>query len=170
MVAGVKAALRVSITGKQISTNDIGTPGMPFDIEAVLDFVPGTDATNKADRLFLDKRTLASAGTENLDLAGSLVDAFGQTITDAEVVAIFLRADPANTTDLTFFGAASNAFNANLSGTTPKITLRPGDFTMLSSKSGWAVTAGTGDIILAANASGAAASYDVAIIGRSVAA
>ena len=170
MVAGVTAKLEVSVSGRQTGPTELSTPLFPFDLSAALNLLPGTDATSKANTLFLDQRTLTTGATENLDMAGVLVDAFGATVANAEVVAIYLKAADANTTDLTFFGAASNAFNGPLTGTTPKLTLGPGEFVLLTSKRGWAVTAGTGDIILCANGSGASAIYDVAIIGRTVAA
>jgi hypothetical protein len=168
MVAGVSAQLEVSFRGKQVSTNDIGQPAMGFNIDEALQFNPGTATQGQANTLFMDKRSLTSGGTENLDVSGALTDAFGASIVNAEVVAIYLKADDANTVNVTFFGAASNPFNAGLTGTTPKIVLGPGEFVLLTSKAGWPVTPGTGDIILVA-AGAAASSYEVAILGRTAA-
>lgn len=171
MVAGVTASISVNIQAVQAGTGDLGTPRAPVNVNALLQLVAGTDTTQKADILFADTRTLAASATENLDLAGVLAGALGGTITAAEVVAIYVKAAAENTNNVVAFGAASNAFNGPLSGTTPKLTLAPGDFALLTSKSGWGVTAGTGDLLLVANsAAGTSVAYDIVIICRSVAA
>jgi len=173
MVAGVTASIAVSIKSQLVGVGDLGTPRAPVNLDALLQLTGGTDATSKANILFADNRTLAASATENLDLAGALADALGATFTAAEVVAIYVRAVAANTNSVVVFGAASNAFNGPLSGTTPKLTLTlaPGDFALLTCKNGWAVTAGTGDLILVANSgAGTPVSYDIVIIGRTAAA
>lgn len=170
-MANVSATLNLKFAGKYIGANDLGVPALPFIIEESVTLNPNvTGASNHADTAFLDERTLASNTTENIDLAGVLTDAFGTTIANAEAVMIVIKAAAGNTTNLTFFGAASNAFNGPLSGTTPKVTLGPGEFFAFSSTAGWAVTAGTGDILLVANSAGASATYKIAIIGRTIAA
>lgn len=169
MAAGVQARMAFSVNGKQIGVNDISEPVVGFALSKAVNFLPGSANQDEADVLWMDERSLASAATENLDLAGALSDSFGQSVSPAEIVGIWLEALATNTTDLAFFGAASNAFNGPLSGTTPKVTLGPGDAILLTSRRGWTVTPATGDILLAANGSGAAAGYRVAIIGRTVA-
>ncbi|MBO9710571.1 MAG: hypothetical protein J7521_20410 [Caulobacter sp.] len=171
MVAGVTASIAVNIKSQLVGVGDLGTPRVPVNVEALLSLTAGTDATSKANVLFADTRTLAASATENLDLAGALADALGATFTAAEVVAIYVKAAAGNTNSVVLFGAASNAFNGPLSGTTPKLTLAPGDFALLTCKNGWTVTAGTGDLILVANSgSGTPVSYDIVVIGRTVAA
>ncbi len=171
MVAGVTASIAVNIKSQLVGTGDLGTPRAPVNVEALLSLTAGSDTTSKADILFADTRTITASSSENLDLAGALANALGATFTAAEVVAIYVKAAKENTNSVVLFGAASNAFNGPLSGTTPKLTLAPGDFALLTCKTGWAVTAGTGDIILAANSgAGSSVSYDIVVIGRTVAA
>ena len=51
-----------------------------------------TDGTgaNNGDILFMDQRTVATGANDDIDLAGSLSDAFGTTVAAAELVALFI--------------------------------------------------------------------------------
>lgn len=165
----IKASLRAVQTG----ANDFGGPNFTPSIEAQLDLLDGTTA-GKADRIWVDERTVASASNDDLDLTGTLTDAFGTTLAQVELVAIFIinapRSGAANTTTLTV-GAGSNPVTGFLGGTTPTLgPIRPGQFVLIAGgdAAGIAtVTAGTGDILRIANSSGASATYQIGIVGRS---
>lgn len=135
-------------------------------IEADIALASGTGFGN-ADLAFSDQRTLASAASENLDLAGSLVDGLGQTITAAKIKGLLIEADASNTTNITVGGAASNGLQAFFGATTHTIVLQPGDRFVWVSKTGWPVTAATADLLKVANGSGATGIYRVKIIGAS---
>lgn len=168
---GVTATLIASVTATLAGTADLGTPTAPVKASKQISIAPGTAALDQADVLWADQRTLAASATENLDIAGVLAGLLGGTLTEAEITAIYLEADVGNTNDVAFFGAASNSFNGPLSGTTPKLTLGPGDVAMITNRKGWTITPTTADIILVANtAAGTPVSYKVIIVGRSVAA
>jgi hypothetical protein len=170
-MAGVTANIRLSIAATLTGAADFGTPQAPVKIDEALNITAGTDALGKADILWADERTLAASATENIDLAGVLSGLLGGTVTAAEITAIYVKAADGNTNDVQVFGAASNGFNGPLTGTTPKLNLGPSDFAFLSGRKGWAVTAGTGDIVLVANsAGGSSVTYTIAIFGRTVAA
>lgn len=170
MVAGVTASIALDIKASLSGpTTDLGTPRAPANLSFLQQFIPGTDADSKADLLYAAERVLTTGQTVSLDLAGFLSSGLGTTITAAEVVAIALVADAQNTTNIAFFGAATNAFNGPLGGTTPTLTLKPGAVALLVDPDGWPVTAGTGDIMQATNGSGASATYTVVVIGRTVA-
>lgn len=171
MPAGVTASITLDIKSQLSGTADLGTPRAPANLSALLQLIPGTDATNKANLQFADIRTLAASATENLDLTGALVDALGATFNASEVVVIAIKADAANTNDVILGGAASNAFVGPFSGTTPALSVAPGDFHVLTCKRGWPVTAGTGDLLKVANgAAGSSVSYSIVILGRTTAA
>jgi hypothetical protein len=165
-------SLRAAISAVQTGTNDYGgvfTPSLNY----VVDLVDGV-AAGAADQLFCDERTVASASNDDLDLAGVLQSAFGQTLTMVKIVAIMIinapRSGAANTTNLTV-GAGTNPFLGFLGGTTPTVgPLRPGATFYLAcdNLAGLgSVTAGTADILRIANSSGAAATYQIAIVARS---
>jgi hypothetical protein len=170
-MSGVAGSITVGIDARLVGAADLGNPVAPVRVNKAIEVTAGTDALGKADVLWADQRTLAASGTENIDLAGVLAGLLGGTVTAAEVTAIYLEADPGNTNDVQFFGAAANAFNGPLSGTTPKLTLGPGDCALLTNKKGWAVVAATGDIILVTNAAGTTGvTYKIIVFGRTVAA
>lgn len=165
----VRASLRATQTG----TADFGGPVSTPELSAAIDFASGTGA-NQADLVFTDVRTVASASNDDLDLAGVLLSAFGSAITFVELVAVLIINAPvagaANTTNLTV-GVGSNPFVGFLGGTNPTIgPIRPGGVFMLACGDAagiGTVTAGTGDILRIANSSGASATYQIAILGRS---
>lgn len=167
------STMKVSLSARQTGTNDFGTPLFTPELSAVLSLADGTVA-NTADLIFVDERTVASASNDDLDLAGVLANALGGTLTFVEIVAILIinrsKAGVANTTNLTI-GGGTNPFVGFLGGTTPTVgPIRPGGVFFLASPADvgiGTVTAGTGDILRIANSSGAAATYQIAIIGRS---
>ncbi|GAA4684543.1 hypothetical protein [Streptomyces youssoufiensis] len=129
----------------------------------------GTTA-GKADRVFHDRRTLAASATEDLDLAGVLLDAFGATITFARVKGLFISAAAANTNSV-IVGAATNAWSTLLSAT-GTLTLRPGASVGAmagpADATAYAVTAATGDLLKVANSgAGSSVTYDIVIVGAS---
>lgn len=167
------ATIKASIEAVETGTNDYGAPRFTPMLAEVLSLTSGTTA-NTADRIFVDERTVASATNDDIDLAGVLVGALGNTLTFVEIVAILVinksKAGVANTTNLTI-GASTNPFVGFLGGTTPTIgPIRPGGFVLIGCPADvgiGAVTAGTADILRIANSSGASATYQIAIIGRS---
>lgn len=170
-MAGVSADILLSIKAKLAGAADLGNPVAPVSIDKHIQITSGTAALGQADILWADTRTLAASATENLDLAGVLAGLLGSTITAAEITAVYVEAAAGNTNDVVVFGAASASFNGPLSGTTPKLTVGPGDCALITNRKGWAVTATTADIILVANSSsGTPVSYNIVLVGRTVAA
>jgi len=122
----------------------------------------------RADIAFSDIRALGPSTNESLDLAGVLTDAFGQTITAAKVKAIEIENPEASLSTITVGGAASNTFNGPFSGPTFTIDLKPGDKAVFVSRTGWIVTATTGDLLKVANGAGGGVSYIIKIIASSL--
>lgn len=170
-MAGVNASIAVSLDAVLTGASDLGNPKQRVQIAEALEFLAGTDAVNKADLLFADTRTLAASATENLDLAGGLSNAFGAVFTAAEIVAIYIKASAANTNAVRFGPASSNGFVGPFADATDRLNVLPGEWHLLVSQKGWAVTAGTGDLLTVLNAAGGTSvTYDIVIIGRTVAA
>jgi hypothetical protein len=167
----LQATLSVSLKATQTGPNDFTDKFTPL-VEKALKLTDGTTA-NKADLLFCDERTVATASNDDIDLSGSLTDAFGVSIAAAEIVAILIINGPisgtANTTDLTI-GAGSNPFIGFLGATDPIGPIKPGGFFVLGAGDAAGigeVTADTGDILRIANSAGASATYQIAIVARS---
>jgi hypothetical protein len=130
----------------------------------------GTATTAQANLFYNGTRTLTASSSETLDLSGVLTDPFGDTITSAEVVAIYVSAATGNTNSVVIGNAASNGFVGPL-GATGTYTIKPGEYVLFTSESGWAVTAATGDLLKVANSgSGTSVTYTIVIVARTVAA
>jgi hypothetical protein len=163
-------------TNVSISVGSTQTGGLDLQTQqSILSFVrsialdSGTGA-NQADRLFSDTRTIAASGTDDLDLAGSLVDAFGATLTFVKVKAIAVFAYAANTNNVVLGNAAANQFQGPFGAVTHTIAVAPGGLfvTGRGDATGWPVTAGTGDLFRVANGgAGTTVTYDVVILGTS---
>lgn len=168
LAAGVTADLSAQLTGTYTGANDLGTVSFSFNERGLNRLTEGTTA-NKADKLFSDTRTLTASSTENLDLAGTLTDPFGTTVTFATVKAIYVQASTSNTNNVCVGGAASNGFVGPFADATDKMCVKPGGVLLITAPAtGWTVTASTGDILLVANSSsGSSVTYDVVIIGTS---
>ena len=128
-------------------------------------FTPGT-GNNQLDKLFHDMRTLADGANESLDLAGSLVDMFGTTITFVKIKAMLIRNLSATQT-LTIGGGATPFINW-VADPTDMVKIPPnGMFLLVAPLAGFAVTGATGDILKIANSAGAACDYQIVLAGTS---
>ena len=162
------AELRLSVSGKHVNPLDLGSVALPFSLSHVVSLASGTGA-GQADRVFTDERTLAASATEDLDLAGALIDAFGAAITFAKIKAVIIVAAagnvnninvsrPAGATGVPMFLAISDGF-----------VLPPGfAFALFGSGAGVTVTPASGDLITITNAgAGTPVTYKVILIGTS---
>lgn len=123
--------------------------------------------SNQADKMWYDTRTLA-ATSEDLDLAGSLVDVFGNTVTFAKIKAIIIHNKSTTATEnLAVGGAAANQFINWLANASDIVNVGPDGILFLWSPiDGYAVTAGSGDL-LKIDAGSDTITYDIIIIGTS---
>lgn len=170
-MAGVTATITLGIDAKLAGSNDLGNAAFKARFDKSISFLPGTDAISKADLLFSDTRTLSASSSEDLDLAGVLATPLGVTIAAAEIVAIYIAAAAGNTNNVIVGGASATQFVGPFGAATHTLAIQPGQFIFLSCQKGWAVTAGSADLLKVANSSsGSAVSYDIMLIGRTVAA
>lgn len=121
-------------------------------------FTAGSGA-NQVSTRYCAVRTL-SGTTDTVDLAGSLLDEFGATITFAAVklIAVYNSgADP-----ITITTTIANGWTGAINGV---ITLAPGALwlAMDPGATGWAVTSGTADLIQIGGTSGQP--YEIVIFG-----
>jgi hypothetical protein len=129
----------------------------------------GTGA-NQADRMYADQRTLADGATETLDCSGLLSPFFGATaLALVRLKAFLFHSVPTNTTTLTVSRGATNGALLFTAVSAGLAAIKPGAMFLWCDPSATAVaiTAGTGDLITVTNSGGAAAIYDVYIIGSS---
>ncbi|MFH9823013.1 hypothetical protein [Streptomyces bobili] len=166
----LNSALAMSASGTLSTALDLGTASFPMSLSSSVQLGTGT-AAGKADKAWSDRRTLAASATEDLDLAGVLLDAFGAAITFARIKGLIIKAAAANANSVVVGAASSNPW-ATLLNSTGTITLRPGaSFCAIAGAADattYAVTAATGDLLKVANSgAGTSVTYDVLIIGAS---
>jgi len=163
------ASVTLSLSAKLTSALDLGTAQAPVTLLHDVDWSDGASA-GQANRIFADTRQLAASATEDLDLAGVLLDPLGATLTFARIKTLFIRAAAGNTNTLTVARPASNGLASLFAAASDQIILRPGASMLFCAgeedSTGWAVVAGTGDLITIGNGgAGTVVNYDVVIIG-----
>lgn len=164
------SSMSMSAAATQSVAADLGSATRLANVRRAVALATGTGA-GQADLAFSDRRTIAASGTENLDLAGTLVDSFGATITFVKVKGIYIAASAANTNSVVVGAAGSNPW-VGLLNSTGTVTLRPGmGFMAIAGQAdatGMGVVAATGDLLKVANSGGTTGvDYDVVIIGTS---
>ena len=148
------------------STLDLSTSNDAMKVEQTEYLTDGTTA-NKADVIWHDTRSLNATSSEDLDMAGSLTDAFGNTVTFVDVKGIFIRNKTTTSTyELAVGGASSNQFINWVGDSSDIVNIGAGGCLLLTAPvDGWAVTASTGDLLKINNANAGAVSYDIVIWG-----
>lgn len=164
----LSATQTAAATAPDLGTLNQGTHVLNF--AKIVDLINGTGA-GAADVLWSDTGTLAASANTDIDLAGALTNAIGGTSVFARVKAIVIAAAAGNTNNVVVGAAATNAW-ATMLNSTGTVQLRPGGFMLASCSAadatGWAVTAGTGDLLRLANSgAGTSVTYDIAIVGCS---
>lgn len=166
-MATFTGSVKVTVQGTLTGSVDLSSLSQNLSYSKSYTISNGTGA-DAANMMWVDTRTLTASSTENLDLAGSLTDAFGSTITFTKISGIVISAAAANTNNVLVGGAASNTFVNWVSDATDKLVVKPGGTLclMANDSTGYAVTASTGDILKIANSSsGTSVTYDIILIG-----
>ncbi len=160
------AILNMFLDGKYTKALDLDTVTDRLSKNFNTHFANGAGAS-QVNLQFHDKRTLAAGASEDLDLAGGLVDAFGQALTFAKIKLLFLK-NLSTTQTLTVGGAAANAWVGPFGAATHTLSIKPGGIaTLILDPNGFAVTAGTGDLLKVLNSAGATCDYYLIIWGTS---
>lgn len=160
-------SFKVSATGTLSSDVDLGSRNYVLNYSKSYTLTNGTGA-DQANNIWTDTRTITASGTDDIDLAGSLTNAFGTTLTFTKIKGIIVSAAAANTNNVLVGGDATAALVNWVGNATDIITVQPGGtFAIYTpSSTGYAVTATTGDILQIANSAGSTSvTYDIVIIG-----
>jgi hypothetical protein len=162
--ASIIANLNALLTG---AAGGLGVASIRHPLEKSWNFADGT-GLNKISKVWSRKaQSLVLSGTESWDLAGALTDAQGNAVVFTKVRALYLYAYLANvnnvvigndTNHLPIFGAVTHT----------QAVFPNGAFLLVNpTAAGWAVAAGTGDIIKITNSgAGTAVVYDLAVLGE----
>lgn len=158
--------INLSVKALLTGTTDLAQTVSPHILNFATSWASGVGAS-QADVVWGDERTILASGTDDLDLAGSLVGALG-TATFARVKLIVVTASAANTNNVVVGAAASAQFVGPFGAATHTIAVPPGGPFVIGNPSaaGWTVTATTADLLRIANsAGGSSVTYKVLIIG-----
>lgn len=129
----------------------------------------GTGA-DQADMSWSDTRSVAAGANDDLDLAGSLTNAFGATLSLARIKAIYVKNKATAGGATLLIGAAGSQPITSLFGdTSDKIKLAPQAEIMIfcPTATAYAVGAGSADKLRIAhdNSNSTSVSYDICIVG-----
>lgn len=136
----------------------------------ILDTLASGTGLDQADRLFADTRSLTAAANDDLDLAASLTDVFGATLTFVKIKAILIHNKSTTAGDIIHVGGGSNNFVNWIGAAGDIVKIGPNGVLLLwnPSAAGYAVTAGTGDILRITEAGGVNGyDYDIVLAGTS---
>jgi hypothetical protein len=160
--------LSLDLAATLTSALDLATASVPLAYRRDYVWASGTGAS-QADKQWNDQRTIAASSTDSLDLAGSLTDPFGATLTFARIKGVLVYAATANTNNVNVTRPASNGAPLFLAAG-DGIPVRPGGLFlwMAPDSTGVAVTGGTGDLLDIVNSgAGTSVTYDIVVIGAS---
>lgn len=163
--------LTTQIDATLTTARDLVTTTSPLTQRHRVELANGT-AAGQADLIFSDTRTVNASSNDDLDLAGSLTDANGNTLTFARVKGLYVKASASNTNNVLVGGDATNTFLTWVVAEADAVILRPGASLHLvagvADATGYAVTAGTGDLLRITNSgAGTSVTYDIVIVGSS---
>lgn len=167
MTVSLTARVNLSVVAELANSLDVGNVAYPVSWGANYALTDGAGA-NQANRIFTDTRTLSASATEDLDLAGVLTDALGNTLTFDKIKALIVRADAANTNDVLVGGAATAQASAFFGDVTDAVKVKPGGTVafIAPDATGYDITATTADLLKVANsAGGTGVTYTIIIIG-----
>ena len=164
----VTAEVRLSVSGRQVNTADLGSAIQRFDLTATESLISGV-AAGAVDRVFADERTLIASATEDLDLAAVLLDFAGAAITFAKIKGIFIQAADGNTNNIHVSRPAGATGVPLFLAISDGFVIPPGFcFAWFGSGAGVVVTPASGDLITITNAAGGTpVTYKVIILGTS---
>ena len=163
--------ITITMSNTLSKTLDLSSPSDVLSLSKQYVLASGT-SDDQADLMWHDKRTIDVSDTINddIDLAGSLKDALGDTFTPLRIKALYienlstlesLRVGPA---------AVANPWNTWIGGTQPYVIVPPSGALLLVAPKATAftVTAGTGDILrVTANPGSVDVDYNIVVIGAS---
>lgn len=163
----LSASVKLIVAGTLSNTIDIGSAGYSFNKTFSQTFANGTGAS-QANQIWTDSREISGSGNDDLDMATSLTNAFGTTLTFTSIKGIIISAASANGGNIEVGAEGTNPFASFFGDATDQLVIAPGGFFGLVNPAadGYAVTAGTGDILRIANTDGSAVNYDIMIIGE----
>ena len=153
-----------------VYANSVGGTSLTYEPTISLNDALATGTTaDKADLLYVSKDVaLSGSATTNVDVAGSLTDAFGSTLTFVKIKMLYIHNKSTTAGNTITIGNGTNPLLIFGTGSHTH-TIGPDGRLLIwePSLAGKAVTASTGDILKILNDTANAVTYDIAIAGTS---
>jgi len=165
-MANFTGSVAVSIQGELTSTQSIGQASYPISYINQSVLTSGT-GSYQANQGITATRTLTASASENLDLSGSMGNAFNTTTAFTKVKVLMVSAAASNTNDVLVGGAASAQAGSFFGDVSDVLRVKPGgSITLTAPDAGYAITATTADLLKVANSgAGTAVTYTIVVIG-----
>jgi hypothetical protein len=165
----LKASLAFTFAAELTKAFDLAAGAVPYALSRNFSWADGVGA-GQANRIYQDRNTLAASGTIDIDLAGSLLDVYGDAVTFARIKAIIITAADANANNVVVGGVAAGLSTIIQPQTTGNVVVRPGSTFMVAAGAadavGYLVTATTADLLHIINsAGGTGVDYELIIVG-----
>mgnify|MGYP001555613384 CR=1 FL=1 len=154
-----------TLVSEYSNNGDIHAVAASIRDDVIVSLEDGTGA-NKANQCWADERSLNASSSEEIDLAGNLSNAFGQTLTFSKVKAVVIKASASNASDVEMGGAAANAFASFVKDSSDIILIKPGGLIVLIAPDASGFDVSSNDLLKMANSGGAAISYEIIVIGE----
>lgn len=161
------ATIKLHIEWLLTKMSALVTSRSPLAIDQSFVFTDGVGA-NQVKAAWSDKRTIAASASESLDLSGVLTDEFGVVVLLSKLKMLMIIADAGNVNDVVVGGAALNALSTPFGTAADKLKVKPGGMVLLVAPdaNGYAVIAGTGDLLQVANSGGTTGvTYQIGVLG-----
>lgn len=158
--SGLEAAPRATSLIDLVDGGLVAAPSLSYDFN-LLDGI----ATGQANRMFLDRRTLAAATSEDLNLvSGALLDPFKNALVFVLLKWIFLRV--ATGPGFLVWGNVTNGFLGPLGAATHTAKTKLGAAPIVfGDPDGWTVTPATAHLFRVSNPGASPMDYDVCLLG-----
>lgn len=169
MAEALTGSINVRLAAILTNALDLTVPKDELDYKFQWPIANGTGA-DQADRLWHDTRTLAASATEDLDVVGSLTDAFGATFSPARIKLLAVIAAAGNTNNVIIGGASATQFVAGFGNANDVWSVQPGDIFLATARgaTAWACAGGSTDKLKIANSAGSTSvTYTIIIVAAS---
>lgn len=159
------SALLADTTGGKTFARTFGAQGIPTLDIAVSTFGTGSGECNW---LYYASRSVGATTADNFDLAGSLTDAFGTTITATKLKVLVVAIDSPDGTKKLRVGprGVANAAQLCFGGTGATDYIEVFDWLVLQELvAGWTITGGSADIVGVYNSGAGSVTYSILMAG-----
>jgi len=166
MADALTTALQLVLSARDVKDTDLTDAIDQLTLDKGDTLAAGT-STDQADVIFHDTRSLA-ATSEDLDLAGTLLDTYGNTATFATIKGLLIHNKNTTTAHtLAIGGAAASTMDNIFASTTDILNIGPNGLLLLwNPTDGYDVTSATADL-LKIDGGANTVTYDIVVIGTS---